>query len=383
MMYIFPDVQGTSMQELVLSHRTLVFTKDRVYFRCRTNCWTEDTIYDNFPTAENKILSSGGEIGFLSDADEHPLQSYIFQLFRYAPRKLTKVSDTIHGFTGVLHFLSLQIKSGILEGLFTSSFDISLLSWDNFPRATKNPVRRTGFPSWSWAGWHGIKDGYGRSCSDTDSTNTWLRKQTYIVWYKRVPGTGELELVWDLDSEAKYGRPDEHNIAYRANANDPYGREIPSFLEGRQTKPDINNTHREEIIRVQLERRKYHFLHFFAFTVLVQGFGVPPTESDWAMVHPLLGVNDEECGGVKFDNPKLMDKVKGPHELVLLSTMDEYDNFFNDSIKHQRPFYWAMLISWMEGDQVIAERRGIGFVYKDSMDHILPPGTVWKEIVLA
>ncbi|PPQ85903.1 hypothetical protein CVT25_014751, partial [Psilocybe cyanescens] len=276
-----------------------------------------------------------------------------------------------------------QTRSGILEGLFTSSFDISLLSWDNFPRATKNPARRGEFPSWSWAGWHGIKDGYGRFCTDPTSVNTWLQTKTYIVWYKRSPGTAKLELVWDIDSELKYGKAEEQHIAYRPNLNDPYGRKKAAFLEGLPTKPNTDDVHREEVIQSELDKRKYHFLHFFAYTVLVQGFGSPPKDSEWAMVFGLLGVGGKKCGGIKFDNPKLMENAKGPHELVLLSKMDRYDKFFNDSISHKRPYYWVMLIVWVGEDKVVAERRGIGFLYLDSMEHILPPLNVWKEIVLA
>ncbi|PPQ72179.1 hypothetical protein CVT25_008821, partial [Psilocybe cyanescens] len=273
--------------------------------------------------------------------------------------------------------------SGILEGLFTSSFDVSLLSWDNFPRATKNPARREGFPSWSWAGWQGIKDGYGRFCTDPTSVNSWLQTKTYVVWYKRSPGTAEVELVWDIDSELKYGKAEEQHIAYRPNLNDPYGRQKAAFLEGLQTKPNTDDVHREEVIRSELDKRKYHFLHFFAYTVLVQEFGSPPKDSEWAMVYGLLGAGGKKCGGIKFDNPKLMENAKGPHELVLLSKMDRYDNFFNDSINHKRPYYWVMLIVWVGKDKVVAERRGIGFLYLDSMEHILPPLNVWKEIVLA
>ncbi|KAH9476435.1 hypothetical protein JR316_0012010 [Psilocybe cubensis] len=374
-----------TMQELVLSHRTLVFTEDRVFFRCRSNCWTEDTLYDCFPTAINKVLSSGGEIMFAEDNDKHPLASCIFHLFRYAPRKLTKITDTIHGFTGILQYVSRQAKSGILEGLFTSSFDISILSWDNFPRATTRPVRQEDFPSWSWAGWNGIKDGYARFCYDANSTNTWLKTKTYIIWYKRSPGTASLELVWDLSNEETHGAPDEHTIAYRPTPSDPYGRIRPSFLDGLQTQPTLDDPRREEIIKSELTKRKYHFLHFFAFTVVVEALKKPPagSELEMAMVYSLRGQRGKQCGGVKLDNPRSMQTVKGPHELILLSSMDKYDGYFNDTIKHKRPYYWAMLIAWVGEDKVIAERRGIGFIYNDCMDVILPPGRVWKEIVLA
>lgn len=372
-----------SLQELVLSHRTIIFTENRIYFRCRTTCMSEDTIYDNFPSAINEVLHSGGLINFLADTEPQPLAAYVSQLFRYADRKLTKQSDTIHALTGILRFLSAHTRSGTLEGLFTSSFDICLLCWDNFPRATANPGRREGFPSWSWAGWECIRDGYGRFCKDPETTNVWLQNQTYIVWYKRIPTSAKLELVWDLDSELKYGKPDVQYIGYRASPNDPYGRvHADASLGGLQTKPSTSDVRREEIILREMEKRQYHFLHFFAYTVLMQGFGNPPESSDWAMVNPLLGSEGQECGGIKFDNPKVMENSKGPHELILLSTMDKYDDFFNDSITLERPFHRVMLITFVE-EEVVAERRGIGILFQDCVEHVLPPGKVWKEIVLA
>lgn len=348
---------------------------------------SEDTIYDNFPSAINNVLHSGSLIDFLADIQPHPLEAYVSQLFRYADRKLRKRSDTIHAFTGILRFLSVQTKSGTLEGLFSSSFDGSLLFWDNFPLVFQNPARREEYPSWSWAGWEGMRDGYGRFFTDPATANTWLRSQTYIVWYKRISPNAELELVWDLNSQLEYGRPDEQDIGYRPTAKDPYGR-VPGGwnLEGHQTKPDTSDSPREDMIHKEMETRQYSFLHFFAYTVLVQGFGTPPESSQWAKVHPILGIEGLECGGLKFDDQKERESSNGPYELVLLSKTDKYDNFFNDSITLDRPLYWVILIEWMLEDgngDIIAERQGIGYFFQDCMEHILGPGKTWKEIVLA
>ncbi|KAH9477243.1 hypothetical protein JR316_0011162 [Psilocybe cubensis] len=333
-----------TMQEFVLSHRTLIFTEDRVYFLCQSNCWTEDTLYDCYPAAINKVLSSGGDIHFADDNDKHPLSSYTSHLFR-------------------------------------------ILCWDNFPHTIKRPVRQENFPSWSWAGLKGIKDGYARSSGrDPDSTNSWLKTKTYIVWFKRCPNSANLELIWDLASQEAHGVPGEHTIAYRPTPNDPYGCIKPSFLDGLQTQPTLDDPRREEIIKSELDKRNYHLLHFFAFTVMVETLKKlrAGSQQELTMVYSLKGYRGKECGGVKLDNPRMMQKVKGPHELILLSSMDKYEGYFNDKIKHKRPFFWAMLISWIGDDKVVAERRGIGFIYNDCLDDvILPPGRVWKEIVLA
>lgn len=371
-----------SHQELVLSHRALIFTENRIHFRCRANSWCEDTIYDNFPSAVNEVLHSGGGINFMDDNEPKPLSAYVWQLFFYVGRNLTKESDTIHGFTGILRFLSGRCKSGILEGMFTAAFDVCILCWNNFPRGISDVGRREGFPSWSWAGHRGMRDGYGRSCTDPESVNRWLQTQTYIIWYVRSPGTYKLEFVWDLDSQTKYGVPDASDIAYKPFSDDPYGRSS-DFTEGLQTKPSIDNRQREVVVRAELDKRKYHFLHFFAYTVRVNGFRSPPKSSDWAMVHPLVGPGRRKIGAIKFDIQTKPVMKRDMHELILLSKMDKYEEFFNDAITFERPFYWVMLIEWMENQRILAERRGIGFLFQDCMGHILPPGKVWKEIVLA
>src|SRR2546430_2249633 len=59
-------------QEQVLSFRTIVFTEQRVFFRCYRNVWGEDIIYDNFPLVENKAVASRNEIPklFFDDGDK-------------------------------------------------------------------------------------------------------------------------------------------------------------------------------------------------------------------------------------------------------------------------------------------------------------------------
>lgn len=53
---------------------------------------------------------------------------------------------------------------------------------------------------------------------------------------------------------------------------------------------------------------------------------------------------------------------------------------FYDRIVNRWDYYWVMLIEWDNG---IAERRGIGQIYKTAAEKSFPPGPVWKQIVLA
>lgn len=381
-----------SLQELVLSHRTLIFTEHIVYFRCRANCWSEDTIYDNFPSFVNNVLHSGSKIDFVNDNEPHPLSAFNVQLFRYADRRLTKESDTLHGLAGITRFMSVRLRSGILEGLFTTCFDISMLSWDSMGgTGILIPGRRQGFPSWSWSGWYGLRDGYGRACTSPKDVNSWLQTMTYIVWYKRGPETGKLELVWDPDSQKEFGHLEDNYVGYRrgepSSDSDPYGRNRDGIMRNMdrnlKTKPDEDqdqDPERLHIIHNEMAKRKYHFLHFFAYVVLIPRFDDPtPTR-----VSPILGTNAEMCGGVRLDDLESMKGVQGPHTLVILSKMNRYDKYLNDATVHEKPFLWVMVIEWVgDANEVVAERRGIGYLFEDSLEQVLPPGKMWKEIILA
>ncbi|KDR77775.1 hypothetical protein GALMADRAFT_155541 [Galerina marginata CBS 339.88] len=375
-----------TFQELVLSRRTLIFTNDRIFFRCRTNCWGEDLVYDNFPSVINEFLGTDDQIDFIPDDQVPPLLLYELALLGYQGRELTKESDRIHAFTGVIHLLSTEMRTGTLEGLLTASIDISLIFWSDY-----SPYRRETFPSWSWAGWRAQFNGYGRYFDSPEDANSWLQTMTYIVWYKRNPETLKLELVWGLHSQLEHGKPETHHIGYRPTLDDPYGRTIDKHLKNLRTKPDDDlDGYRAPIIHEEMSKRKYHFLHFFAHVVTSSRFG--EWVSDWS-ARSLLGKHNKSCGHIQIedDTPK---EVPGPHELVLLSKMPTdkivelsktkiYTPFFFHAVQSGRPFYWVMYIVWLGGKKVVAERKGLGWIYEDCIGD-LPRGgkKIWKEIIL-
>jgi hypothetical protein len=320
----------------------------------------------------------------MADNEPNPLSSFYSAAVRYQYRALTKESDRIHAFTGTLRFLSNQMKSGVLEGLFTASFDISLLFWANL----RCLERREGFPSWSWAGWKNATSGYGEYCGSPEDANSWLQKNTYIVWYKRSPETARLELVWDLPLQLEHGKPETHHIGYRPTLDDPYGRTADGSLENLRTRPDDM---RVEIIREELMKRKYHFLHFFAHVVHAKRFG-KSISGEGERTREILGKRRKQCGWIQSYDPNPTE-ILGPHELVLLSEMTTdqlarsrtktLDELLQDAVDSERPIYWVMCIGWLGREKVVAESKAIGFLYQDCVEHLPRRGKVWKEIVLA
>ncbi|KAF8969656.1 hypothetical protein BDZ97DRAFT_1794494 [Flammula alnicola] len=253
------------------------------------------------------LLSSGTNIPLVVENDPTPFKTYASLVMRYTARQLTKESDIINGMAGILRLMSLKLQCEMLEGLPTGAFDIGVFV-----------SRRRGFPSWSWAGWHGTKT--FMMCGeqvDERETASWLRTRTYI-------------LVWDSKvQQTTYGELKEGQVGYipNPNSNDPYGHD-----------------------------------------------------------HRILGTGGVLCGGLRLDDPQLLEGIQGPYEGVLMSKADSYDNFFNDRDDNAfsklggRPFYWLALIVWEGG---VAERRALGFIYEECLEYMTPPGKVWKEIVLA
>lgn len=117
-----------------------------------------------------------------------------------------------------------------------------------------------------------------------------------------------------------------------------------------------------------------------------------------------LGVR---CGKLRPDTAEFRESGPSPVELVLLSEMSDYhyprpfqrkvdDQDLDDAdlppVAGQpwRPSvadpsyrvcdaYWVMLVQW-HGD--VYERRGLGAIVKSAVDNSLPPGPVWKEVIL-
>ncbi|KAF8967827.1 heterokaryon incompatibility protein-domain-containing protein [Flammula alnicola] len=375
--------RGWTMQELALSHRTVIFCDNGIWFRCRENCWGEDTLYDKFPTEviPNEMLSSGSEQHFLPDKNPWPLGSFHDILFRYSERKLTKESDAINAMAGVLRRLSIQMKSGLLEGIPTTAFDIYLLFWDNFPSNDPHSLgRRYRFPSWSWAGWRGGKftfASYLKALADDGDINAWLRTMTYIVWYKRSPGGGDPELVWSPESQAEHGDLGEEDIGYRfSKSGEPYGRDIDPALKSLNTIPSADFP--KEIID-----RDYHLLHFWAYTVRFPAFEapdgkkfqIPDSLTVPAMrIYTILGAGNAICGGMKLDDPRFLIAMDRPYEAVLLCKANRYQDLFAHRLNVEKPFYMVMLLEWQDPECIVAERRGMGFVFLDCIEHMLQPG---------
>ncbi|KJA19951.1 hypothetical protein HYPSUDRAFT_43853 [Hypholoma sublateritium FD-334 SS-4] len=345
--------RGWTLQEHVLSHRLLIFLPKGIFFQCHQNCWSEDTIYDDFPPETFK--------------------TYADVIQGYSARELTMESDTLNGAAGVLNVLSAHLKCDMLSGLPTGAFDLAVLFYDPWADG-QTGIRKKGFPSWSWAGWKRHSALMMRDSSPGE-INRWLRTQTYIVWYKRDPHAPGPSLVWT----AREGLTDD-DIAYATrDAVIPYGR-------AESTKSDLGFN--ETPLSAVEVLRGYPLLQFWAYTVQFTALEHPDERAWrlWERTERIRGRGGELCGGLLVNDAKLLEGVEGPYEYILLSKAASYGNEFGSPVHNifedfnNKPIWWVMLIAW---DGPVAERRGLGFVYEDCLEYTTPPGKAWNEILLA
>jgi hypothetical protein len=94
--------------------------------------------------------AGGGALRIPLDWPSRRLEHWGEKLNLYSYRNMTYSEDAIRAFAGVLQRLETIYPKGFFWGLPVEDFDWALLWSSQVP-----PVRREGFPTWSWAGWRG------------------------------------------------------------------------------------------------------------------------------------------------------------------------------------------------------------------------------------
>jgi hypothetical protein len=180
-----------TFQEGLLSSRLLFFTEHEVYFECHAMQCRESmhADLDSLHCKQGKLyasLNTGLYLGETSSTSSY-IRSESKALARYydliqqhttrCAEGLRYPADILASFTGIMNHLSrgkfpiLQIWGVPLLFCHDSpdkalkSF-IASLSWvheHSIRASSKLPQRRLGFPSWTWAGWHGEARTKGRA----------------------------------------------------------------------------------------------------------------------------------------------------------------------------------------------------------------------------
>jgi hypothetical protein len=158
----------------------------------------------------------------------------------------------------------------------------------------------------------------------------------------------------------------------------PFGdRHALKFLTSRTAPPQEHYFEREF--------PTYPLLQFWTLAVYL-------SISDVQVFDALAVIRDrfgKRCGQIWMDGfeESTFFEMKSPLEFILLSEREKEWNFRADSdieetyqSRETSRKYNIMLLEWNEG---IAERRGLGIMYKEAVERSFAPGPLWKEIFLA
>lgn len=173
--------RGWTFQEAALSRRNLVFTDDQVYFECNAmNCHESllsdlDELHVEDKSKFRFFFQAGlfghsqlGKYGHVDDSNltaAENLVVFMGLVEQYTARDLTYDTDSLRAFTGLIRkfetvetavtqIWGVPFCRGESEKETMNSF-VDGLGWNHSFMEHGKPRRRSGFPSWSWAGWAG------------------------------------------------------------------------------------------------------------------------------------------------------------------------------------------------------------------------------------
>jgi hypothetical protein len=151
--------RGWALQERVLSCRTLLYTKQQMFFECSKGFRGEDGLFLDWRFENVHDMTDGQEERKEPDDKERQddpkarlYQSWYSLLWIYGPRKLTKASDKLPAISGLASIFAKRLNDEYIAGLWRSRLLEGLL-WQSL-RCRRVAEYRA--PSWSWASMDGI-----------------------------------------------------------------------------------------------------------------------------------------------------------------------------------------------------------------------------------
>lgn len=177
----FWATRGWTLQERVVSGRTLIFTPSEVYWSCRSASWSEGMFLEtHLARPVVRILESNAQflrgVGKFIDGinprdDSDVAWDRFSQLARdFSSRSLTGAGDALDAFCAITQEVSSITGERFLWALPITRFELGLCwqrSWQVGAQArlkrrtAKTTLPRTfqrvrvSFPSWTWLGWEG------------------------------------------------------------------------------------------------------------------------------------------------------------------------------------------------------------------------------------
>ena len=315
----------------------------------------------------------------LDDPVRNFVTSYNSVVMEVTKRDLTIQSDALNVFRGLENVLSNGIEDNFIMGLPKAAFDFYIL----FDGQSVTLERREWFPSWSWAGWKGCAVLYMMaSMLDPSKLVTWLQTKTWIVWFHRRKGGEPQRLTVNPNGSTKTSDAAESHSQTQSRFDNRHCPQIKAF----QTEPTKHPSAK------CLPLYSTELLQFWTLSIhlTICEIESPDGERHIRERGTIMDCDSEFCGSVRLDGYYFDETdLNKPVEFILLSEcehtmpgskIDEDDPF--STIGKNWELYWVMLIQW-DDDGIVAERRGLGQIFRRTVEKSVAPGPCWKEIVLS
>lgn len=398
------NFRAWTFQERLLSKRCLIFTSGRVYYQCRSTTMSEDIVEQKNAGWSIELVNAPLQI--LRDLSIQAPQVYTKCVRLYTLRSLTHQKDILAAFNGVSNLIGDTLATDLVFGLPSSHFDWALL-WE--PRGSLPSSRRVieqessadsrRFPSWSWCGWKGAMHYRPSTISGSNNNlHQWLTQRTWIVWYIR-DGHGQLRQVWDENrGSAETRQLDSQWEGYsgtytKSDTNvDEYGRVIRWPEKARTHFKGLLQEYPYDVVKAGVyaepdpSRQDMRYLQFWTWSAtfyltkddpLKPRYGLVDNRGDWC---GSVAVHTDENLPTGHDSTYHFIAISDAHRFSLEET-DTWSYYIpKERDQSEWDLYYVLLIKYDENH--IAERIGLGKVYKDAFANSCGAGPEWKEIIL-
>lgn len=188
--------RGWTYQEDLFSRRKLIFSENRVQWRCECSSFDEDQV-DMYPHSDPRdpFKTNRGSSTFSNPYPD--LQGYAQLVAEYNRRDLSYAGDAMPAFAGIITALSPIFYGGFICGLPALFLD-SALCWQSYGYCQRRRASKTSsstkhaLPSWSWVGWKGLLNssswnGGGDYIFDPSSEDTCPHRRIIrtVQWHSR------------------------------------------------------------------------------------------------------------------------------------------------------------------------------------------------------
>jgi hypothetical protein len=356
-------------QEEMLSRRVLYFVENKVYFRCR-----EATIYENILGEKEASPILGDSLVYATQM-HYPLTDYRTILSHYSKRFLTNQNDAFRAMAGIVRRFSVRMRCHFFEGFPEATIDYFIVFRHQGPASR----RRRRFPSYSWTGW--IGEIYFLPISDI---NEWLSFRTWIKWHSVSSIDGAISMRPVYRKDEANSKPQNEAAVQSHNLGRPFKPAVRLPFATEHTTPTdrdlstYNHSSRSSML--------YPCLNFWTLAAFYTIQDIDVFKGTGSLCDNAGAI----CGGVYMDGfeETRFFESRGNFEFILLSESQfDISALLLDKVAYPRvddpyQYYNVMLLEW-DDQRTVAERRGIGVIFKAAIERSLKPGPIWKEILLA